>query len=105
MFQTTRDDEGPIGDAIVFENEHVRVWTLRLEPGGRQPWHVHMLPYLVIPLTEGRNEMRWRDGRVVQTNESPGQALWRLPGAAHELVNTSTWTYQNMLVELKTSLG
>jgi quercetin dioxygenase-like cupin family protein len=99
---TTNGEVGPIGNEVVFENDHVRVWTLQLEPGERQPWHVHRLPYLVIPLTEGKNEMRWKDGRVVLTEESPGQALWRMPGAPHELINTSTWTYRNMLVEIKT---
>jgi len=24
---------GPIGDRIIFENEHVRVWELAVEPG------------------------------------------------------------------------
>lgn len=96
---------GQIGDAIIFENEFVRVWGLTLDPGERQPWHVHELPYLVIPLTEGSNEMHWKDGRVVKTAEQPGQALWRMPGAPHELVNTSGWTYRNILVELKNAGG
>jgi uncharacterized RmlC-like cupin family protein len=96
---------GPVGDTIIFENEFVRVWGLSLDPDERQSWHVHELPYLVIPLTEGKNEMRWKDGRVVHTNEFPGQALWRMPGAAHELVNTSGWTYRNILIELKAAAG
>ncbi|QCI67598.1 cupin [Phreatobacter stygius] len=101
----TDETLGQIGDEIIFENEFVRVWGLRLEPGERQSWHVHQLPYLVIPLTDGRNEMHWKDGRVVNTAEVPGQALWRMPGAAHELVNTSDWTYRNILVEVKTAGG
>jgi len=96
---------GTIGDEIILENEHVRVWSLRLEPGERQPLHRHDLPYIVIPITEGRNEMRWPDQRVVHTDEKPGQALWRLPGVPHELVNTSDFTYRNVLVELKIPTG
>ena len=49
---------GPIGDKILFENEHVRVWSVTLDPGQRQPWHQHLLPYLIVPLTEGKNEMK-----------------------------------------------
>jgi beta-alanine degradation protein BauB len=45
---------GPIGDKIVFENELVRVWSVTLDPGQRQPWHQHLLPYLIVPLTEGK---------------------------------------------------
>lgn len=92
---------GPIGDAIIFENEFVRVWSLALAPGTLQSWHRHDLPYLVIPLTDGKNEMRWKDGRVIHTDEKPGQALWRLPGGVHELENTSSWQYRNLLVEVK----
>lgn len=92
---------GTIGDTVIFENEHVRIWGLTLEPGERQAWHVHELPYIVIPLTEGKNEMRWEDGKVVHTNEMPGQALWRLPGGVHELLNTSGWAYRNLLIEIK----
>ncbi|GMO93198.1 hypothetical protein [Bradyrhizobium sp. TM239] len=94
---------GPIGDEIVFENEYVRVWGLALDPGGRQPWHRHELPYLVIPLTDGDNEMIFSDGRRKPTKETPGTALWREPGIPHELINRSTWRYRNILVELKTA--
>jgi len=67
---------GPIGDKIVFENEFVRVWSLALEPGQRQPWHQHLLPYLIVPLTEGQNEMTFDDGRVRETREKPGEVIW-----------------------------
>ena len=55
---------GPIGDKILFENEFVRVWSVTLDPGHRQPWHQHLLPYLIVPLTAGKNRMTFDDGRV-----------------------------------------
>jgi len=94
---------GPIGDKILFENEFVRVWSVTLDPGQRQPWHQHLLPYLIVPLTEGKNEMTFDDGRVRQTHEKPGEVIWREPGIAHELLNCSDWQYRNVLVEIKTS--
>lgn len=27
---------GPIGDKILFENDHVRIWSVKLDPGERQ---------------------------------------------------------------------
>lgn len=92
---------GEIGDSVVFENDAVRVWKLELAPGEIQPWHQHHLPYLVLPLTPGNNVMRFADGRVRPTAEQPGEALWREPGAPHELENTGTARYANMLVEFK----
>jgi hypothetical protein len=32
---------GPIGDEILFENDRVRVWSVKLDPGERQAWHQH----------------------------------------------------------------
>jgi beta-alanine degradation protein BauB len=98
----TKRTLGPIGDKIVFENEFVRVWSLALEPGQRQPWHQHLLPYLIVPLTEGQNEMTFDDGRVRETREKPGEVIWREAGIPHELLNCSTWQYRNVLIEIKT---
>lgn len=92
---------GPIGDTILFENEHVRVWSVSLAPGGRQPWHQHFLPYLIVPLTPGNNEMRFEDGKVKLTDEKPGEVLWREAGIPHELLNISDWHYRNVLIEMK----
>ena len=96
---------GPIGDKILFENDHIRVWGLALDPGGRQPWHQHLLPYLIVPLTAGKNVMTFDDGRVRETNEVAGEVIWREAGIPHELVNASDWQYKNVLIEIKTAAG
>lgn len=92
---------GKIGDEVIFENDTVRVWGLRLEPGEIQSWHQHQLPYLVVPLTPGNNVMRFNDGRVRPTTEAPGDALWREPGVPHELENVGDQPYANVLIEFK----
>ena len=95
---------GPIGDEVIFENEHVRVWSLRLPAGDLQDWHKHDLPYLVIPVVPSDNNvMVFADGRERSTVETPGDALWREPGAPHKLENRGTIDYQNVLVEIKTA--
>jgi beta-alanine degradation protein BauB len=93
---------GPIGDEIIFENEFVRVWSLKLDPGGRQPWHQHHHPYLIVPLTDGTNEMHFADGRIRNTTEVEGSVMWREAGIPHELYNRSSWQYRNVLIEFKT---
>jgi hypothetical protein len=35
---------GPIGSRIIFENDLVRVWELRVEPGESAGMHRHDLP-------------------------------------------------------------
>jgi quercetin dioxygenase-like cupin family protein len=98
---TTDRKLGPIGDRILFENERVRVWGVNLESGQRQPWHKHDLPYLIVPLTKGKNIMFFDDGREKETNEAVGEVLWREPGIPHELLNVSDWHYSNVLIEIK----
>ena len=39
---------GPIGTKVLFENEHIRVWSVELPPKGHQPLHEHEHPYLAI---------------------------------------------------------
>lgn len=92
---------GPIGDEVVFENEHVRVWKLVLEPGETQDWHQHFLDYLVVPVQISDNVMIFADGRENPTTEVPGDALWRTAGTPHKLVNRGKTTYRNVLVEIK----
>ncbi|QDM20764.1 cupin [Tardiphaga sp. vice154] len=102
MTSTPSRELGPIGDQILFENDQVRVWSVKLEPGSRQHWHQHHLPYLIVPLTRGQNIMVFEDGRERETDEVPGGVLWREPGAPHELINISDWEYKNVLIEIKT---
>jgi quercetin dioxygenase-like cupin family protein len=92
---------GPVGDHILFENDLIRAWLVDLPPGGKQPWHQHLLDYLIVPLTEGRNVMRFADGRVKNTDETPGTVLWREAGIPHELENLADWRYKNVLIEFK----
>jgi quercetin dioxygenase-like cupin family protein len=95
------DKLGPIGDKVLFDNEFVRIWSVTLDPGQRQAWHQHHLPYIVVPMTEGKNIMYFEDGREKETLETPGGVLWREPGIPHELLNISHWQYRNMLIEVK----
>jgi quercetin dioxygenase-like cupin family protein len=92
---------GPIGDKILFENDRVRIWSVKLDPGQRQAWHKHDLSYVIVPMTEGKNIMYFEDGREKETNETSGGVLWREAGAPHELLNVSDWQYRNILIELK----
>jgi beta-alanine degradation protein BauB len=92
---------GPIGDKILFENDQVRVWSVNLAPGQRQSWHRHDLPYLIVPLTKGKNIMYFDDGSEKETSEAVGEVLWREPGIPDELLNISDWNYSNVLIEMK----
>ncbi len=92
---------GPIGTEIVFENEQVRVWDMRVPPRGRKAWHHHTMDYVIINLTGGKIELENVDGRCIIADDKVGGVIWKDAGEKHELRNLSGKPYQNILVELK----
>ncbi len=91
-----------IGQEVVFENEHVRVWEVRLEPGEVQEWHQHHHPYLIVAIEGANNRMEFLDGsegrHMVETS---GRVVYREAGTVHKLTNEGQTRYVNRLVELK----
>src|SRR5258705_12466604 len=45
---------GPVGTKVVFENDQVRVWVLKLAPGERSAVHRHDLDHLLIQIRGDR---------------------------------------------------
>lgn len=93
---------GAVGQEVVFENEHVRVWEITLEPGEQQPWHRHDNPYLVIALEAADNRIdALVGGEPRLVHEPVGGVVYREPGEVHMLTNRGTTRYRSRLVELK----
>jgi quercetin dioxygenase-like cupin family protein len=91
-----------IGHEIVFENEHVRVWEVRLAPGQCQEWHMHQHPYLIVGIEGADNRMEFLDGSEPRhMQERPGRVVYREAGTIHKLTNEGDTTYVNRLIELK----
>jgi quercetin dioxygenase-like cupin family protein len=93
---------GEIGQRIVLENEHVRVWEIRLEPGETIDFHIHYHPYLVVSLGGGENEIETVFGDHIATNEPLGSTVFiDEMRAVHRLTNRAKVPYLSRLIELK----
>ena len=93
---------GAVGDKILLENEHVRVWEVRLEPGQTIDFHIHYHPYLVISLGGGENEIETIFGKKIPTDEPLGSVVFiDEMRAVHRLTNKSKITYLSRLIEVK----
>lgn len=91
-----------VGQRIVFENEHVRVWDLVIEPGERQAWHEHDHPYVVIGLEAADNRIDLLEGgEPLFVHESVGGVAYRDPGGVHMVSNLGTTRYRSRVIELK----
>src|SRR5689334_16908693 len=85
---------GPIGHRIVSENEHVRVWEVRLAPGETIDFHIHYHPYLIISLGGADNEIETIFGDRIRVQEPLGSTvLMNEMRPVHRLTNRSSVPY------------
>lgn len=91
-----------VGDQILFENELIRVWDIKLEPGQTLDFHIHYHPYLVVSLGGGSNEIETIFGQKISTEEPVGSFVFiNEMRAVHRLTNRSNVNYLSRLIEMK----
>ncbi|MGZ4133454.1 MAG: hydantoinase/oxoprolinase family protein, partial [Actinomycetota bacterium] len=93
-----------VGTSLWFENERVRVWEVRLEPGERGPFHAHTRPYLWTCVEPGLGKQRSPDGTVKVRRYAPGETQFSEHSAEspmlHDLENAGETTLRFVTVEL-----
>jgi quercetin dioxygenase-like cupin family protein len=93
---------GAVGQKILLENEFIRMWEVKLEPGETIDFHIHHHPYLVVSLGGGENEIELISGRKIMTDEPGGSFVFiNEMREVHRLTNKSDVTYLSRLIEIK----
>lgn len=94
-----------LGTALWFENDHVRIFEVRLEPGERGPFHVHDATYFWTVVEPGRGLQRFADGSFVVRDYALGDTKYLTHTAddplVHDLENVGETTLRFVTVELK----
>ena len=94
-----------IGTSLWFENDHVRIYENRLEPGERGPFHVHDATYFWTVIEPGRGLQRFADGTRVTRDYALGETRYlvhtREDPLIHDLENVGDSTLRFVTVELK----
>ena len=98
---TRENPSGPIGTEVIFENDQVRVWDMKVAAASKKAWHHHTMDYVIINITGGKIELEDVNGRTIIADDKVGGVIWNDAGQKHELRNLSGQPYQNILVELK----
>ena len=98
---TRENPNGPIGTEVIFENDQVRIWDMKVAPRGKKAWHHHTMDYVIISVTGGRVEIENVEGHSYIGEDKVGGVIWQDAGQKHELRNLTDQPYQNILVELK----
>jgi beta-alanine degradation protein BauB len=94
---------GCVGNQLVSENDRVRVWTIRLQPGERFGFHRHVLDYFWTSVSGGRGRQHLMDGSTVEYTYQPGETRHETYGAGefkvHDLENIGEAEMVFMTVE------
>ena len=93
-----------VGTALWFENDRVRVWELKLDPGERGPFHAHTRNYFWTVVEGSRGLQRFDDGTFVVRDYEVGDTrfLEHTPDTAliHDLENVGERVLRFITVEL-----
>ena len=98
---------GPIATEVIFENERVRVWQLRLKPGERSAVHEHTLDNVLIQISGGRiaaepePDSGGEYNEYIEADVNPGDVVFVGRGGVETAVNKGTTDYLEVIVELK----
>ncbi|WP_327356962.1 hypothetical protein [Streptomyces sp. NBC_01304] len=98
---------GGVGTKVLFENDRVRVWELRLAPGERSDVHRHELDYVLIQIAGDRvavqpepdTEGPYKD--CLAADIEPGMVVPIDRGGIETAINVGAKPYHEIIVELK----
>lgn len=98
-------DNREVGTKLLFENDRVKVWELKLDPGVRGPFHCHAVDYFWTCVEAGKAMQRMADGSAAVHDYEVGQVrFFRFEGddhTIHDLENTGHSVLRFVTVELK----
>jgi beta-alanine degradation protein BauB len=92
-----------VGSELWFENEHVRIWEVRIEPGERAPFHSHLLDYFWVVVDPSRAVVQFVDGTQRTVDYRVGEVEFsELPvPAVHSVENIGESVLRSVAVEFK----
>ena len=97
-----------VGTRLLFENDRVRVWDLRLAPGEQTDFHRHSTDFLYVVIGDGELQTLFTDGTADPPREMrDGDVRFReVPGeSVHAARNVGSTPWRNIVVELKRELA
>jgi hypothetical protein len=98
---------GGVGTKLLFENDRVRIWELRLQPGEEGDVHRHELDHVLVQIAgdrvavvpEPETEGPYRE--YMEGPISPGAAVFVRRGGIETARNVGSSPYHEIVIELK----
>ena len=104
---TDERELGPDATEVVFENDRVRIWEMRLAPGERSAIHQHDLDYMLVLLEGDRiaadpePDTGGAFNQYFEADVVPGSVVYIERGGIETAVNIGEKPYREILIELK----
>ncbi|MBV8958047.1 MAG: cupin [Actinobacteria bacterium] len=98
---------GGVGTKVVFENDRVRIWELKLAPGEKSDVHRHDLDHILVLVSGDRIAVQpepdtggpYKD--YLAADVIPGMAVFVERGGVETAINVGDEPYVEVIVELK----
>ena len=93
-----------VGSNLLFENDRVRVWDLRLQPGESTGQHRHCTDYFYVVIGDGELQSVDADGTkgAIRPMQDGEVHFREVDGSdIHAAINTGNLPWRNIVVELK----
>jgi hypothetical protein len=98
---------GEVATRLLFENERVRIWEMRLAPGEEGAVHRHDLDYVLVQIEGDRMAVvpepdsggAFRE--YLEADAFPGNTIFIERGGIEKARNVGRRPYREILIELK----
>jgi hypothetical protein len=101
---------GDIGTNVIYEDDQVRVWRLKLGPGEESPVHRHDLDHLLVQVSGDRiavipePDTQGPFTEMLEADVVPGAVVHVRQGGVERARNVGSLPYLEVIVELKESV-
>lgn len=85
---------------VLFENPHVRVIEVVMDPGEKLEMHHHKAFNAWLSLAPAEIRETARRGRSKRLKVRPGRALWSARSVTHSMENVGKTQYRSLAIEL-----
>jgi auxin binding protein len=98
---------GDIGSKLLFEDDEVRIWELRLDPGEESAPHRHTCDYVIVDVAGDKIAAKAvpgyksEYGDYIEAPVEQGHTIFLQQGSVETAVNVGDKPYRNVLVEFK----
>jgi hypothetical protein len=100
---------GDIGTNVIYEDDRIRVWRLKLRPGEESPVHRHELDHLLVQVSGDRiavipePDTQGPFTEMLEADVVPGAVVHVRQGGVERARNVGSLPYLEVIVELKES--